>query len=41
MISEGHLALWGKERKPTGLWWGKSDVGEYLEGLDIDGHTIQ
>jgi hypothetical protein len=40
IISEGHLALRGQERKHTGFWWGKSDVGGYLEGLGVDGHII-
>jgi len=40
MILEGDLALRGQERNPIGFWWGKSDVGQYLEGLGVDGHTI-
>jgi len=36
VISEGHLAFRGQERKPTGFWWGKCGVGEYFEGLGID-----
>jgi len=36
VISVGYLAFRVQERKPTGFWWGKSGVGEYLEGLGFE-----